>query len=92
MILEVVAYLQEIRTIILKTETLFDVIKNELDKITKEILKSNENNFSAIANQYNFSRYLFLSKSNKLSVQELRKNYDTPQKVLDLCELLNIPH
>jgi serine/threonine protein phosphatase 1 len=55
-------------------------IKECIDNYTKELLKTHQENFSLEANKHNFKTYILKSKSNNLTVEDLRKGLNTPNK------------
>ncbi|AEA45219.1 metallophosphoesterase [Fluviicola taffensis] len=81
---EVVSYLLEIRTWKEGIQNSFETIKDEIDKYTKELMEIHQDNFTLEANKKSFKTYLFKSRSNNLTLQDLQKGLNTPAKIEEL--------
>jgi serine/threonine protein phosphatase 1 len=87
---EIVAYLAEIRAWKNALQNSYELIKRHIDTLAKELLEKHPENFSLEANKSNFKTYLFKSKSNNLTLEDLRKGLNTPNKITQLKIELNI--
>jgi serine/threonine protein phosphatase 1 len=87
---EIVKYLSEIR--IWKEELLnsYSAIKLNIDNLCKDLLEKYQDNFSIEANKFLFKTYLFKSKSNNLTIEDLKKGLSTPSKLIELEKQLKI--
>jgi serine/threonine protein phosphatase 1 len=71
--------LKEIQEWVAELDMLLILIKSKIDQITNEILEKKDVDFSKEAAKYPFNRFLFMSKSNKLTIKDLEKNLDSPE-------------
>ena len=67
-----------------------EVIKKELENLTVELKSNFADNFNQEVAKLNFRTFIFKAKSNNLTKDDLKKTIDTPQKVIDLANELNI--
>lgn len=88
--IEIRSYLKEVRDWKEDLESLYPKIKENIDKFTLELLKQAKDNFSEEANKFDFKVYIFKSKSNRLTIEDLKKGFNTPNKILDVKKQLNI--
>lgn len=65
-------------------------IKAHIDNFTKELLEAHQENFSVEANRHLFKTYLFKSRSNNLTVEDLQKGLNTPNKVTEIKKALKM--
>jgi serine/threonine protein phosphatase 1 len=87
---EIVKYLSEIR--IWKEELLnsYSAIKLNIDNLCKDLLEKHQDNFSIEASKFSFKTYLFKSKSNNLTIEDLKKGLNTPNKLNELDKQLKV--
>jgi len=81
---EIVTYLSEIRTWKENLQNAYAIIKLNIDNICKGLIEKHQDNFSMEASKFSFKTYLFKSKSNKLTIQDLQKGLNTPNKIMEL--------
>ena len=89
---ETVSYLAEIRSWKQDLQHSYSFIKECIDNYTKELLEAHRENFSLEANKRNFKTYIFKSKANNLTVEDLRKGLNTPNKILEIRKELKIEY
>lgn len=77
--LKVKDFLKKIKNWLAELDKLLVLIKSKVDQITNEILEKKEIDFSKEASKYSFNRFIFMSKSNKLTIKDLEKNLDSPE-------------
>lgn len=65
-------------------------LRDSIDKLTADLL-AGDKDFGLAANAYPFSRYLFISRANKLSIEELGKVLTTPEKINSFSKELGMP-
>jgi serine/threonine protein phosphatase 1 len=87
-VLEYIALIREWRE---QLDELLIGILDGLSDLVKELLTKNPNDFNQIANGYFFRTFIFKSKSNKLTIDDLKKSLDSPEKRIELAKGLNIP-
>ena len=87
---ETVSYLTEIRSWKQDLQHSYSFIKESIDNYTKELLEAHRENFSLEANKRNFKTYIFKSKANNLTVEDLRKGLNTPSKIMEIKKELKI--
>ncbi len=78
---EIVDYLAEIRRWKEELESSYQEIKVRVDNFTTDFIKIHQDKFNAEAAKLSFKTYIFLSKSNNLTVDSLRKSLNTPNKI-----------
>lgn len=88
---DVLEYLSLVREWREYLDELLILILDGLSDLVKELLNENPNDFNQIANGYFFKTFLFKSKSNKLTIDDLKKSLDSPEKRIELAKGLNIP-
>ncbi|WP_035677559.1 metallophosphoesterase [Flavobacterium limnosediminis] len=86
----VIDYLKDTKNRIEKFDDLLALIKLKIEQVVKEILETEDVDFSKEANKYSFSRFLFMSRSNKLNIKDLEKVFDTPESRIDMGRELGI--
>ena len=89
---ETVSYLTEIRIWKQDLQHSYSFIKEYIDNYTKELLEAHRENFSLEANKRSFKTYIFKSKANNLTVEDLRKGLNTPNKILEIRKELKIEY
>jgi serine/threonine protein phosphatase 1 len=87
---EIVNYLNGIRNWKNELVNSYVPIKSQIDNFTKELLETHKENFSLEANKHLFKTYLFKSRSNNLTVDDLQKGLNTPNKVTALKKALKM--
>lgn len=87
---EIVAYLSDIRNWIETLQNSFETIKEQIDNFTRMLIEIHQENFSFEANKQSFKTYIFKSKSNNLTIDDLKKNLNTPNKVSKIMSELKI--
>jgi serine/threonine protein phosphatase 1 len=63
-------------------------ILQKINTLSQDLLKQFPEEFNQKAIQYPFSTYLFKAKAKNLHLKDLEKSLNTPQKVLDISQLL----
>lgn len=66
------------------------LIKEHIDNFTKTLLETHKETFNLEANKQTFKTYIFKSKSNNLTIQDLQKGLNTPNKILNIRQELGI--
>ena len=87
---EVKDFLAHQKTWIAAIETLLESLKGALEKLTQELKDRYTDNFNQEVAKLRFRKFIFKAKSNTLSIDDLKKTLDTPQKVIDLANELNV--
>jgi len=87
---EIKAYLSEITEWKNELQNSFDSIKIAVDNFTKELLDVHQEKFNLEANNSTFKTYIFKSKSNNLTIEDLQKGLNTPNKITQIKKELNI--
>ena len=87
---EIVNYLNDIRDWKAGLVNSYVPIKTQIDNFTKELLATHQENFSLEANKHLFKTYLFKSRSNNLTVEDLQKGLNTPDKVTAIMKALKM--
>lgn len=78
---EVVKYLSEMKQWSEELQNSYQGIKTKIDNITLGMLEKYEDNFSTEANKSILKTYFFKSKSNNLTIADLKKVLNTPKKI-----------
>lgn len=78
---EIVNYLNEIRNWKEALENAYETIQQQIDLFTRKLLKNHPENFNLEAMKQSFSTFIFKSRANKLTLADLKKGLNTPQKV-----------
>lgn len=81
---EIVKYLEEIKTWKENLQKEYNSIKKSIDNITIKLLENLKENFSQEVNKKSFKKFIFKSKSNNLTIEDLKKEYNTPKKIIEL--------
>ena len=87
---EIVNYLNEIRDWKAGLVNSYVPIKTQIDNFTNELLATHQENFSLEANKHLFKTYLFKSRSNNLTIEDLQKGLNTPNKITAIKQALKI--
>ncbi|OQP49744.1 metallophosphoesterase [Niastella yeongjuensis] len=87
---EIVNYLDGIRNWKNGLLDAYVPIKAQIDQFTKGLLEAHPGNFSQEANKHLFKTYLFKSRSNNLTIEDLQKGLNTPNKVTAIKKALNM--
>jgi serine/threonine protein phosphatase 1 len=87
---EVRNYLSGIQNWLLQLEELLTAIKKQLEAETKLLLEIHQENFNSVASQLEYRTFLFKCKSNNLSLADLQKSLETPEKRIHLAQKLGI--
>jgi serine/threonine protein phosphatase 1 len=66
------------------------LLKTAIDSFTEEIINKGMDGFNAVANGYAFKTFIFKSRANNLKLEDLQKSLNTPQKIIDIAEQLNL--
>lgn len=70
---------------------IFDLNINLSDQFTADLLAQHPEDFNTAANNYLFKTYLFKSRANNLRVEDMEKSLNTPNKIVSITNVLNIP-
>ncbi|WP_343747343.1 metallophosphoesterase [Fluviicola sp.] len=87
---DVQEYLQKIREWRVYLDQLLTQILEELPRFTAELLEKHPEDFNQKANEYFFKTFLFKAKNKQLTLEELSKKLDSPEKRIALSEALGI--
>jgi len=87
---EIVKYLEEIKIWKENLQNEYYPIKKSIDNLTLKLLENFKENFSQEANKESFKKFIFKSKSNNLTIEDLKKEYNTPNKINELKKDLKI--
>ena len=87
--LETIAYINQKLQWIEHTKSQIHTIKDSIDRLTQRMLRDTSIQFNEKANQYDFNRYLYLSKNNNLKVEILENDLNTAYKIHTLIDRLN---
>jgi serine/threonine protein phosphatase 1 len=87
---EVKDFLEHQKNWMNEVEKLTVEIKTKIEKIAAELSLKHSDNFNQEVAKLKYSVFIFKSKSNNLTIDYLKKNLDTPQKVIDLARELSI--
>ncbi len=87
---EVKDFLENQKKWISEIEKLMEDLKNKLVDLTLELKNKFADNFNQEVSKLNFRTFIFKAKSNNLTMEDLKKVLDTPQKIIDLATELNI--
>jgi len=66
----------------------FDALKEDIDKLTQQLLQTHKEDFSVIAQQFIFKVYIFKSKTATLSKEDLMRGLNTPNKLMVVLQQL----
>ena len=64
-------------------------VKAAIDELAQSMLVKPDD-FNLLASKYSFGRFLFMSRANKLKVEELQKVFNTPYAIKNISEELNL--
>lgn len=87
---DVKSFLKALKNWMDDIELLYITVKNCLEEFAKELEEKYQGNFNREVSNLEFNMFLFKAKANKLTLQDLKKTFDTPQKVMDLAKQLNL--
>jgi serine/threonine protein phosphatase 1 len=87
---EIVAYLSEIKEWKNELQNSYHSIKTAIENLTKNLLEVHQEQFSIEANKSNFKTFIFKSKANNLTIEDLQKVLNTPSKITKIKSELNI--
>lgn len=88
---DTVNYLAEIKSWKHELQNSYPLIKEYIDNFTNQLLGAHPESFSVEANKHYFKTYIFKSKVNNLTVGDLQKGLNTPNKILNIKEQLKMP-
>lgn len=88
--IEIVTYLSEIRKWKEELQNSYSDIKDGIAQFTNELIEKEPTNFGAEASKLNFKNFIFKSKSNTLTIDDLKKGLNTPNKITDIKRQLKI--
>jgi serine/threonine protein phosphatase 1 len=86
----IIAYLASIRNWKENLQNSYGFIKERIDSFTRELLETHKENFSVAANKHLFKTYIFKSRSNNLTIDDLQKGLNTPHKVVTIKQELGM--
>lgn len=69
---------------------LYPTLKTSLEQFAQHLLENHPTDFNIQASTFPFKSYLFKSKANNLTMNDLKRGLDTPQKVLSLAKALGL--
>lgn len=87
---EVKDFLKNQKIWISEIEKLVQDLKNKLEDLALELKNRFTDNFNQEVSKLDYRTFIYKAKSNNLTIEDLRKTLDTPQKVIDLAKELNI--
>lgn len=87
---DVQEYLQKIREWRLHLDQLLVHILEELPRFTAKLLEDHQDDFNQKANEFFFKTFIFKAKNNQLTLEELSKKLDSPDKRMELAKALGI--
>ena len=87
---EVQDFLQNLTRWIAEVEKLFEAIKTKLEGLALELKAQYGEHFNREVAKLGFRTFIFKANAGNLALEDLRKNLDTPQKVLDLAKELGL--
>jgi serine/threonine protein phosphatase 1 len=87
---EIVNYLSTIYIWKEELQNSYSPIKDQIDIFTTDFIALHQENFNAEASKLKSKTYVFKSKTNSLTIDILKKSLNSPQKIIDLKNELNI--
>ncbi len=87
---EVKNYLAEIRKWKEELQNSYEIIKERIDIVTKNLIENHKEKFSIEANKFPFKTYIFKSKSNNLTIENLQKGLNSPNKITNIKRELGL--
>lgn len=87
---EVQEFLKRLKEWIGKVENLIPEIKIKIEQLTNELKLKFKEDFNQEVIRLSYRTFIFKAKTNNLTVNDLTKTLDTPQKVLNLASKLNM--
>jgi len=82
--IEIKNYLAGIKKWKEELEHSYPTIKEHIDKYTQELLTTHKEGFNQEANKQSFKTFIFKSRSNNLTIEDLQKSLNTPNKVMKI--------
>lgn len=89
---EVQLFLSDMNVWIQQIEELIPIIKTSLETLSQELKREFADNFNQEVAKLPYRTFVFKASKNNLSLADITKAIDTPQKVLDLAAELGIEH
>jgi serine/threonine protein phosphatase 1 len=86
----IVNYLAELKSWKESLQNSCKLIKEHIDNFTNRLLETHKETFNLEANKQTFKTYIFKSKSNNLTIQDLQKGLNTPSKILNIRQELGM--
>lgn len=83
-------YLADIKKWKEELEQSYTTIKEHLDKYTQELLNMHAESFNQEASKQSFKTFIYKSRANNLTIEDLQKSLNTPNKVLKIKKELGI--
>lgn len=87
---EVISFLEELKTWINEIEELIETIRIKIETLIPALELKFAANFNQEVAKLSFRNFIFKAKTNRLSLDYLKKALDTPKKVTDLATELEI--
>lgn len=87
---EIVAYLAELKAWKTELENAYPAIKNAIVQFTENLIQEHPYDFSIEANKASFRTFIFKSRAQKLTLEDLRKSLDTPHKMVQIKQELSL--
>ena len=87
---EIVAYLAELKAWKTELENTYPAIKNAIDQFTENLIQEHPDDFGMEANKASFRTFIYKSRSQKLTLEDLRKSLDTPHKMVQIKQELSL--
>lgn len=89
---EVQGFLETLKDWIIEVENLQTTIKTELETLVVKLETKYADNFNQEVAKLDYRTFIFKAKSNSLTLKDIKKTLDTPQKVMALANELQIQH
>jgi len=87
---EIVRYLSSISTWKNKLQDAYATIKVNIDLLCINLMALHGDSFSMEASKLPFKTYLFRSKAGNLTIDDLKKGLNTPNKLMALAKQLGV--
>jgi len=65
------------------------LIKTSIAELTTRLLEKQQEDFSVAANNHPLKTYIFKSRAGNLTIEDLRKTLNTPNKVIEIKAILD---
>lgn len=85
-------FLQKQKAWITEVETLLEALTPKLYQKAQELQQEHADDFNKEVAKLSFITFLFKARANTLTLDDLKKTLDTPQKVFDLARKLGMDH